>query len=123
MRVRVTLRALWALRQQVGLLRGKGGLLFAWQLWSHKLLRYLSFAPFALAWIAGAGLALADSLYAVLFGLYCAGLLLAYLGHLGLRAAPARYAYYFALLNLASAVALFRFVKGEKQVLWQPRVG
>ena len=57
MRVRVTLRALWALRQQVGLLRGKGGLLFAWQLWSHKLLRYLSFAPFALAWIAGAGLA------------------------------------------------------------------
>ena len=37
--------------------------------------------------------------------------------------APGRYCFYFALLNWASAVALFRFLRGQKQVLWQPRVG
>jgi len=35
----------------------------------------------------------------------------------------ARYCYYFLLLNWASAVALLRFLRGEKQVLWQPRTG
>jgi hypothetical protein len=34
-----------------------------------------------------------------------------------------RYCYYFMLLNWASAVALVRFLRGEKQVLWQPRTG
>lgn len=123
MRVRVTLRALWALKDKSALLYGQGGLLFAWQLWSHKLLRYLSFAPFTLAWCACAWLALAGGTYEWLFAGYCAVLLAAYLGYRGVTAAPARYAYYFALLNLASAVALRRYLRGEKQVLWQPRVG
>ena len=35
----------------------------------------------------------------------------------------ARYCYYFLLLNWASAVALWRFLRGQKQVLWQPRTG
>ena len=43
MRVRVTLRALWALRDMSHLLIGEAGVLFAWQLWSHKALRYLVF--------------------------------------------------------------------------------
>ena len=55
--------------------------------------------------------------------MYCLVLALAALGAAGVRAAPARYAYYFALLNVASAVALRRYLRGEKQVLWQPRVG
>jgi hypothetical protein len=33
------------------------------------------------------------------------------------------YCQYFALLNWASAVAFFRFLRGEKKVLWQPRQG
>ena len=37
--------------------------------------------------------------------------------------APARYCFYFFLLNWASAVAFTRFLRGQKQVLWQPRVG
>jgi hypothetical protein len=37
--------------------------------------------------------------------------------------ALARYCYYFVLLNCASAVAFARFVRGEKQVIWQPRTG
>lgn len=123
MRVRVTLRALWALKDKKALLYGRAGWLFAWQLWSHKLLRYLSFVPFAVAFAAGLVLAPIDGLYTMLFGIYCAALFAAWLGSRGVTLAPARYAYYFALLNLASAVALRRYLRGEKQVLWQPRVG
>jgi len=123
MRVRVALRALWALTDRRALLFGAGGGLFAWQLWSHKLLRYLSFLPFILAWVAGALMAPAGGTSLLLFALYCLVLALAALGAAGVRAAPARYAYYFALLNVASAVALRRYLRGEKQVLWQPRVG
>ena len=123
MRVRVALRALWALKDKSALLYGQAGWLFAWQLWSHKLLRYLSFVPFTIAWLAGAVLALDGGLYAGLFAGYCAVLGAALLGSRGVTAAPARYAYYFALLNVASAVAVRRYLRGEKQVLWQPRVG
>jgi glycosyltransferase involved in cell wall biosynthesis len=35
----------------------------------------------------------------------------------------ARYCYYFLLPSWASAAALVRFLRGEKQVLWQPRTG
>ena len=31
--------------------------------------------------------------------------------------------YYFCLVNVASAHALLRDLKGEKQVLWTPRLG
>jgi hypothetical protein len=34
-----------------------------------------------------------------------------------------RFCRYFFLLNIASLVAFLRFVRGQKQVLWQPRVG
>ena len=44
MRVRVALRAFHALKDMAALLDpGRTGL-FAWQLWSHKVLRYLAFA-------------------------------------------------------------------------------
>src|SRR5579864_2834063 len=49
MRVRVALRALWALWDKRALLNPLRFPLFSWQLASHKLLRYLSFLPLALA--------------------------------------------------------------------------
>jgi cellulose synthase/poly-beta-1,6-N-acetylglucosamine synthase-like glycosyltransferase len=125
MRVRVALRALWALHDRRALLLGAAGGLFAWQLWSHKLLRYLSFVPFAIAWTAGllGTVNGASPGLVVLFALYNAVLLLALAGAAGLSVGPARYAFYFLLLNLASARATWRYLRGEKQVLWQPRVG
>jgi hypothetical protein len=45
MRVRVSLRALWALWDMRGLLNPLGNPLFSLQLWSHKVARYLSFVP------------------------------------------------------------------------------
>src|SRR6185437_1903068 len=49
MRIRVALRALWALWDKRALLNPMRFPLFSWQLVSHKLLRYLSVLPLTLA--------------------------------------------------------------------------
>jgi hypothetical protein len=94
---------------------------------SHKLLRYLSFLPLAAAALANWLLVARGSVYVVLAAGQCCALVLALLALGGPRRVRgfflARYCYYFLLLNWASAVALMRFLRGEKQVLWQPRTG
>jgi hypothetical protein len=127
MRVRVTLRALWALWDKRVLLNPLRFPLFSWQLISHKLLRYLSFLPLAAAAVINWLLVSRGWIYATFATGQCCAALLALLA---LRGPPrlrgfflARYCYYFLLLNWASAVALVRFLRGDKQVLWQPRTG
>lgn len=127
MRVRVALRALWALWDKRNLLSPKKTGLFAWQLFSHKLMRYLSFVPLGavipLNWfLLDCGpIYVATAIGQVVFAVFVAA---ASLGPRALGAsALGRYCYYFALLNWASAVAFTRFVRGQKQVLWQPRTG
>jgi cellulose synthase/poly-beta-1,6-N-acetylglucosamine synthase-like glycosyltransferase len=124
MRVRVSLRAFWALWDKRGLLNPFRYGLFAWQLWSHKLLRYLAFVPLAAAAVINWALLDQGPVYAlaaagqVMFALACLAA-----GKGLTHWAPARYCFYFFLLNWASAVAFTRFLRGQKQVLWQPRVG
>ena len=123
MRVRVALRALWALRAERVLLFGSAGLLFAWQLWSHKALRYMSFLPLAVACVLNVWLISAGPLYQLLLlgqGLFWVSTLL---GRAGLTWAPIRFSLYFLLLNVASALAFARFMRGERIVTWQPRLG
>jgi len=123
MRVRVALRALWALRAERKLLFGTAGLLFAWQLWSHKALRYMSFLPLALASVLNVALLSASPLYRMLLigqGVFWVAALL---GRAGLSWAPIRFSLYFLLLNVASALAFTRFLRGERIVTWQPRLG
>jgi len=90
-------------------------------------LRYLSFIPLAVAAILNWVLLPGGGIFEALALVQCCAALLAYLALRGpqpLRGfGLARYCYYFLLLNWASAVALGRFLRGEKQVLWQPRVG
>jgi cellulose synthase/poly-beta-1,6-N-acetylglucosamine synthase-like glycosyltransferase len=127
MRVRVTLRALWALWDKRVLLNPLRFPLFSWQLTSHKLLRYLSFLPLAAAAVINWLLVPRGWIYGMLAAGQCCAALLALLARRGpprLRGFfLARYCYYFLLLNWASAVALLRFLRGEKQMLWQPRTG
>jgi cellulose synthase/poly-beta-1,6-N-acetylglucosamine synthase-like glycosyltransferase len=123
MRVRVALRALWALRDRWQLIAGAAGPLFAWQVVSHKLLRYVSPVPLAAAAISGALLMTASPLYMTLFVTQSVFWVLVWIGAQGGKNSMARLAYYFALINAASLVAIWRFMRGEKQVLWQPRVG
>jgi len=127
MRVRVSLRAFWSLWQKRQLLNPLRFGVFSWQLLSHKLLRYLSFLPLALA-VLISGLLWGEGLLYQLIVLGECAFALLILG--AVRApqtigawAPARYGYYFFLLNWAAAVAFSRFLRGERQVLWTPRVG
>jgi hypothetical protein len=94
---------------------------------SHKVLRYLAFLPLAVA--AVENWFLLDQGF--VFQLAAAGQLafgvMVIMASLGRREVlgiglPA-YCHYFALLNWASAVAFFQFLRGQKKVLWQPRQG
>lgn len=123
MRVRVTLRSLFAmatLRRFLNPLRYGA---FAWQLVSHKLLRYLSPVFLLSAFLANAALAL-QGRYVALMVLQLAVAGIALLGFLQLRfltkfrllAQP----YYFLLTNISSAISLVRFARGDKVVTWTP---
>jgi cellulose synthase/poly-beta-1,6-N-acetylglucosamine synthase-like glycosyltransferase len=123
MRTRVAARSLNALVAERRFLNPARYGLFAWQLWSHKVLRYAT----PLLWLItiGANLALASQMpYLVLllaqFALIAAGavgFLLQQRGHkLGLLTRP----YYFLLTNLASLIATLRYLRGERIVTWTP---
>lgn len=123
MRVRVGVRSLVALAAQKRFLNPIRFGLFAWQLWSHKLLRYLSPVFWLVALLANATLAL-QGRYEWMLLMQLALLLSGALGFTRLREhGPARLLaqpYYFLLTNLASAVSLIRFLRGERMVTWTP---
>lgn len=123
MRIRVTLRSLFALARNRHLLNPFRFGAFAWQLWSHKVLRYLSPVFWLVALIANFTLAVQGQ-YVPLLAIQSAGILIGLFGflprhkfgHSRLLAQP----YYFLLTNLSSAISLVRFIRGEKVVTWTP---
>ena len=124
MRVRVALRALWALSDKRALLNPWRHGVFAFQLVSHKLLRYLSFAPLAVAFVAGLWLVPRGGVYPLARGRRRSPCW-RWPGSAGADAGCAqsklqKFSLYFVLVNLASALAARRFLRGEKVVLWQP---
>lgn len=128
MRVRVSLRALWALKDMKQLMNPLNDGLFAWQMISHKFLRYAAFAPMATLALAVIYLAPTHLFYGMAAFGYAVFLWLALAGRSREReGAPlsAVYAlpYYFVLLNLASLKAFVSFARGEKKVVWNPRKG
>jgi glycosyltransferase involved in cell wall biosynthesis len=128
MRVRVSLRAMWALKDMKHLMNPGRDPLFAWQMVSHKLLRYGAFVPLVTLALATLYLASVTGLYTLAAVGYLAFLLLAWSGQkkeAGGESLSAIYSipYYFMLLNLASYKACLAFLKGEKKVIWNPRKG
>lgn len=126
MRVRVTLRALWALRDCRTLLSPARNPVFAWQLWSHKVLRYLAFIPLCVALCLSILLA-SNALYLSIAAAGLAVLACAAIGYLVPAASGGarfiRLAQYFVLLNVASGIATLRFLRGERITVWKPRTG
>ncbi|WP_417522067.1 hypothetical protein [Marinobacter sp.] len=128
MRVRVSLRALWALKDMKQLMNPANNSLFSPQLISHKLFRYTGFATVATLAISALYLVPVKALYALpavgyaLF-LYCTSA--GYKEECYGQSSSTAYGlpYYFVLLNLASFKAFFAFFKGVKQVVWNPRRG
>jgi cellulose synthase/poly-beta-1,6-N-acetylglucosamine synthase-like glycosyltransferase len=123
MRVRVAVRSLNALIRERRFLNPMRYGLFAWQLWSHKLLRYAS----PMLWIGAlaSNLMLAgDTPYLVLLLAQSALLAAGTVGfmlqgrrrELGWFGRP----YYFLLTNLASLIATLRYLKGERMITWKP---
>lgn len=125
MRVRVSLRAYWAMYDMKHLFNPSHYGLFTLQLISHKLLRYLAFIPLLMAFISNGFITGEGSFYSATFLLqilfYIAAAFVAL--NDGTKNKFLGLAHYFCLINIASAMAFIKFIKGEKIVLWKPRVG
>jgi len=127
MRVRVALRALRGLvymRQALNVVRAP---LPAFCIFSHKILRYLSFLFLAGALIINAILAARNPSYIPLLLLQVAFYALALLGLTRnlpgalrrLTALPT----YFLVSNVAFGIAALRFARGDVVATWRPRAG
>ena len=127
MRVRVSLRAFHALKDKAALLNPLRFGIFAWQLFSHKVLRYLAFlgmigafvANFALSWSEGGIWTLIQTGQVIFYMTAGYGQLMNRLGQTPPKLVGL--AYYLCVLNLASALAFWQFLQGKKQVTWKPR--
>jgi hypothetical protein len=127
MRVRVALRALWALYDKRDLLNPQRYRLFAWQLASHKVLRYGAFVPLLGLVLFSAMAAANHPFYGWFLVLQAVSYAFAALGHV-LRRSPTVASkllapYYFVVLNVACLLAFWKFLTGQKMVVWNPRGG
>ena len=124
MRVRVitqTFTDLWRHRAMMNPLRSG---FYAVQLFSHKVLRYLVPAFLLLILAASALLAATSWLYAALFAaqvcFYVAAAVPAALERVGVHNRLLALPQYFVLANLASLLACYKFLSGERYARWEP---
>lgn len=122
-RTRIIARSIYGLWTEAGALNPLRHGFFAFQLLSHKLMRWL--APlFLLVTLVTSGLLAARQPYGwafavqgVFYGLALLGNLApGSLGRLGLFYIPA----YFCAINLGALIGLWRFVSGNRYRVWQP---
>jgi len=127
MRVRVSLRAMWGLYDKRHLLNPFRFPLFAWQLMSHKVLRYGAFLPLAGLLLFNVLTVSQDAFYAWSLGIQVSIYGVAMLGHFMRQSswieAKLLSPYYFVILNAACILAFWKFVTGQKMILWKPRLG
>ena len=128
MRVRVSLRAFHALKDKRALLDPSRFGIFAWQLWSHKVLRYLAFVFMLAAFVSN--WALSSQTNSPVWTFPFLGQILFYgmaqYGHMMSRQGMASprivsLAYFLCVVNLAAGQAFWQFLRGRKQVIWKPR--
>ena len=124
MRVRViaqTFTDLWRHRAMLNPLRSG---FYAVQLLSHKVMRYL--VPFFLLGIfaASAVLVRQNFYFQILFAAqvigYGCALLASALDRFGVRSNLLVFPQYFVLVNVASLIALYKFIRGERYAHWEP---
>jgi cellulose synthase/poly-beta-1,6-N-acetylglucosamine synthase-like glycosyltransferase len=127
MRVRVVLRAWWTLAEMRRLLDVRRYGLFSVQLFSHKVLRYLVFAPMLALYVMATALSPVGAIYRCVFLLQTIFSILCAAGYIADRAGRAgglvALPYYFVLVNVAAGHALVRFLLRRKQTIWTPRLG
>jgi cellulose synthase/poly-beta-1,6-N-acetylglucosamine synthase-like glycosyltransferase len=125
MRVRVSLRAYWAMWDMKHLFNPFKYGLFSLQITSHKLLRYLAFIPLFLVLVSNGLITGEGWFYQLTFITQVVFYSLAAFVSLndGTKNKWLAFANYFCLINIAAAMAFFKFIKREKIVIWKPRVG
>jgi glycosyltransferase involved in cell wall biosynthesis len=112
--------AVWELRESLNPFRYG---LFALQVWSHKVFRWLVPVGLLLAFCASAALASVSTLYRTLLVLQVAGYAGAFVAFLSggaRRFMPLRIALYFVVANMATAAATWDFLRGVRIVTWNP---
>jgi cellulose synthase/poly-beta-1,6-N-acetylglucosamine synthase-like glycosyltransferase len=123
MRLRVIEQSMNALRRYRRLLSGNWNM-FRFQLLSHKWLRYLAPCFLVTAYFSSLLLVNHGALYTASF----VGMTLLYLSALAgwrmdrlhHRIGPLVFPYYFVLANVASMVALVKFLRGDSSKIWEP---
>jgi glycosyltransferase involved in cell wall biosynthesis len=122
-KVRTIVRGITVLMNNLPLLNPFRYGMFAWQLFSHKLCRWLVPLWLILAFVSNILLATADGLYAILLitqiAFYASGALVLFsidLPRLSVLKIPA----YFLSTNLAIAAAWVKYFRGERFAVWQP---
>jgi cellulose synthase/poly-beta-1,6-N-acetylglucosamine synthase-like glycosyltransferase len=127
MRVRVSLRALWTLSDMADMFDVRRHGFYSIQLLSHKALRYLAFVFMVATFLTAAILWAVSPLYQVALVLQVTVGLLACLGYwaerYGVRSRLLSAPYYFALVNVAAFLACVKFLRRERNRMWQPRLG
>jgi cellulose synthase/poly-beta-1,6-N-acetylglucosamine synthase-like glycosyltransferase len=124
MRVRVILRALHALAETKALLLPRHGF-FAFQLFAHKVLRYLVVIPLGVALLCSA-LLVNHAMFMALTAVQVACYGLAAIGWASrgrIRVRLVFVPFYFCLINVAAGAAIVGFLRGQRQVMWTPRKG
>ncbi len=127
MRVRVSLRALWALFDMRSLLNPLKHGIFAFQLFSHKVLRYLGIVFIAGLYLSNLLIVRKSLFFKFSFLIQNVSFIMALAGHYleknGKQSGFLYIPYYFFLINLAAGRALLKFLRGKKQAIWTPRKG
>jgi cellulose synthase/poly-beta-1,6-N-acetylglucosamine synthase-like glycosyltransferase len=121
-KIRTFLRGITVLMANLDLLNPLRYGRFAFQLASHKLLRFL--APFLLlASLTSSGLLSGEPLYRLMFGAQAGFYLLAGAGGVVKplqRSRVVRTAYFFTMVQWAMLAAWGRYALGQQQVTWEP---
>jgi hypothetical protein len=127
MRTRVIIQTIHALARRARLLNPLRYGLFALQLWSHKVLRYLVPEMLVGAFVTSLALAVQSGPRAELYQVIVACQVGAGLGapaacwtarRCGLRARPLSALVYFGHVNAAAFWALVSYLRGERKVTW-----
>lgn len=121
-KVRIVNQAWRAVTQMPGVLNPLRHGAFAWQVWSHKVLRWLALLPMALLLVASVALADTGRVYAIALICQLACYTLALAGWL-MRGRADRprlvtIPYYFVLVNLASLKGIAEHYHGKTYATW-----
>ena len=126
-KVRTVLRGISVMMRNLSLLNPIEYGLFGWQLFSHKICRWL--VPYFLIFLFISNIFIMSSsfFYLFTFALQAAFYLLAYKYHLDSQAnrrTPSgnflKIPYFFVTVNLSILVAWWKYIKGERATFWEP---